>query len=80
MFQAQRAGSHEVLEIDQVGARDNFFDLGGHSLLAGEVQVRIQEELGIDVLLRLLFDAETLSELAEEVERIVTEDAEVAPA
>jgi len=53
----------EVLRVQRVGRRDNFFALGGHSLLAISVMERMQrEELYADV--RSLFAAPNLMELA----------------
>ncbi len=64
----------DVLDLDQIGVHDDFFQLGGHSVLAAQVHLRIQDELDIDLPLRALFDATTLGELAAEVERAVQED------
>lgn len=36
----------EMLKVDRVGVRDNFFDLGGHSLLSMQVIARIERQLG----------------------------------
>ncbi len=53
----------EVLEVDEVGLIDNFFDLGGHSLLAMRAVALIRERIGwrIDPP-RFIF--ETLAQLA----------------
>ena len=59
----------ELLGIDQVGLRDNFFDLGGHSLLATQILARIQARLNVEVSLRALFDNPTLAELAREIDQ-----------
>jgi len=54
----------QVLQVEQVGIHDNFFDIGGTSLLCIQVQKRIRDELGLDVALTDLFEYPTLSELA----------------
>jgi acyl carrier protein len=54
----------EVLSTEQVKVHDNFFDLGGHSLLATQVISRVRSEFKIEVPLRSLFEAPTLSGFA----------------
>lgn len=54
----------QVLELDQVGIHDNFFDIGGHSLLATRTIARLRESLDLDLVLRDLFDNPTIAELA----------------
>jgi amino acid adenylation domain-containing protein len=39
----------EVLKIEQVGTRDNFFDVGGHSLLMVQVRHRLQQTFGREI-------------------------------
>jgi acyl carrier protein len=48
------------LAVDRVGLHDNFFELGGHSLLATELVARVEQELGMRVRLRRLFEDATL--------------------
>ncbi|MER5633095.1 amino acid adenylation domain-containing protein, partial [Streptomyces nitrosporeus] len=58
----------EVLDLDRVGALDDFFDLGGHSLLATRVIARIRAATELAVPLRTLFTHRTVAAFAEAVE------------
>jgi acyl carrier protein len=53
-----------------VTAEDNFFVLGGHSLLVNQVIYRLNTELGIELPIRVLFEAPTLAELADRVREL----------
>jgi amino acid adenylation domain-containing protein len=65
----------ELLGIERVGMRDNFFDLGGHSLLATQLVSRLTQEHGIRLTLQMVFDSATLADLAD---RIVQQELESA--
>jgi acyl carrier protein len=65
----------EVLGVDQVGVHDNFFELGGHSLLATQVISRVRDTFRVELLLRNLFDATTVAQLA-----LVIDEQQAKPA
>ncbi len=54
----------ELLEVKQVAAHDHFFLLGGNSIAATQVVARLRETLGLELNLRLLFEAPTLGAFA----------------
>ena len=55
----------DVLGQPRIGIHDNFFDLGGHSLLATQLVTRMQNVLGADITLRMMFEAPTVARFAE---------------
>jgi acyl carrier protein len=54
-----------LLGVERVGVSDNFFDLGGDSILAAQMMRRAGLALGVELPLRRLLEARTLSALAE---------------
>ncbi|ANZ40541.1 hypothetical protein BBK82_35585 [Lentzea guizhouensis] len=53
----------EVLEIDQVGVLDNFFDVGGYSMLMHVVRDRISQRLNMRPHIVELFEHPTVRAL-----------------
>jgi acyl-coenzyme A synthetase/AMP-(fatty) acid ligase/acyl carrier protein len=62
----------QVLKQSAIGIHDNFFDLGGHSLLATQAISRLREAFKIELPLRSLFEAPTVAQLVEHIEKMLT--------
>ncbi|MFI7605993.1 amino acid adenylation domain-containing protein [Micromonospora sp. NPDC049366] len=74
----------EILQVDKVGALDDFFALGGNSLRGMRAMARIRAEVEVELPMRALFTSPVVADLAAEIEqRIAAEldelsDAELA--
>ncbi|HEX9935769.1 MAG TPA: amino acid adenylation domain-containing protein, partial [Longimicrobium sp.] len=58
----------EVLGLERVGRRDNFFEMGGHSLLAVRVISRVRQTLGVEAAIGDLFVRPVLADFARGLE------------
>jgi acyl carrier protein len=65
----------QVLDVDQVGIHDRFFELGGDSLLASRVLSKVIDVFLIEVPLRSLFETPTVAEMAAVVQRNLAKQA-----
>ncbi len=54
----------DLLDVNQVGREDNFFNLGGNSLMATRMASGIFKLFGFDIDLKILFENPVLHELA----------------
>jgi acyl carrier protein len=61
----------ELLHLDKVSGDDNFFLLGGHSLLGTQLIARIRDAFAVELSLRSLFGAPTVSKLSAQIEAIL---------
>ncbi|MGB2569966.1 non-ribosomal peptide synthetase [Micromonospora citrea] len=74
----------DILQVEKVGAHDDFFALGGNSLRGMRAMARIRAEVDVDLPMRALFSSPVVTDLAAVIEqRIAAEldqlsDTEVA--
>jgi amino acid adenylation domain-containing protein len=68
----------EVLGVQGAGVHDSFFALGGHSLSATRLVARINSTLGARLPMRAPFEAPTIAQLAELLERKEEESSPAA--
>jgi aryl carrier-like protein len=57
----------DVLKVERVGRRDDFFSLGGRSLLALQVIARLRQGLNVELTIRDVFERPTPSLLAAQI-------------
>jgi NAD(P)-dependent dehydrogenase (short-subunit alcohol dehydrogenase family) len=68
----------DVLGVERVGLHDNFFSqLGGNSLLATQLVSRVRSRYGVNLPLKVFFDAPTVSEMSGVVVALRLTGAEV---
>jgi amino acid adenylation domain-containing protein len=58
----------EILDVRPIGIHDNFFDLGGHSLAGASLISRLNRAFGLDLAVRVLFEAPTVAQLTSSIE------------
>ena len=61
----------EVLGVERIGVRDDFFALGGHSLHAAQIVTLLRRKFRVKVPLRSVFDATTVERLAAVMQQIL---------
>jgi hypothetical protein len=64
----------QVLKLEKVSVKDNFFDIGGHSLLLAQVHSRLREIIKTDLPLLKLLEYPTISSLSAYLTRQQRED------
>jgi hypothetical protein len=65
-----------VLKLPAVRRDDNFFTLGGHSLLVTHAILRVRDILKVELPIRSLFEAPTVAEFAETINKRLSEGSQ----
>lgn len=66
----------DLLELEQVGVTENFFEIGGHSLKATRLMTAVQNQLKVSIGLKEIFQFPTIRLLADHI-RHVKESVEI---
>ncbi len=69
----------ELLGVEAIGSRDDFFMLGGTSLVASLLLARLRETFDVEVEMRHIFEYPTLDTLARLIEALFVEMLEALP-
>lgn len=59
-----------ALELERVGATEDFFEIGGNSLIAMRAVSALRSRIGIDLPMSAVFEATTVRSLAERIDRL----------
>ena len=70
----------EALGLERVGIHDDFFELGGHSMLAVQSVDKIRARTAAAVSLQLFFEAPTVAQFAQALDRADAASTSVQPA
>ena len=61
----------EVLGVDAIGIRDDYFELGGDSLLATQLRAKIKEQFAVKISLEAIFNQPVFQQMALLLEELV---------
>jgi phthiocerol/phenolphthiocerol synthesis type-I polyketide synthase E len=68
----------ELLGIESIRPQDNFFEHGGNSLMALQLVAQLRDTFRIDLPLRVVFESQTATGLAERIFELITQEQEMA--
>lgn len=61
----------ELLQVDQIGIHDDFFELGGNSLLLNRLVIQVNQSYQIKMPLKVAFNNTTIAELAVDLTNLI---------
>ena len=69
----------DMLGVEIVGRRDNFFDLGGDSMLATRLVLSARRRWNVEFTVRMLIDSPVLKDLASRIDVLVADCGAAGP-
>ncbi|ASJ53861.1 hypothetical protein BP422_10085 [Brevibacillus formosus] len=66
----------ELLGIEQIGTKQNFFDLGGNSHLIVQLQAKIEEKYPQRIKVIDLFECKTISAMAQHIQKVQSDQGQ----
>ncbi|MDQ1355349.1 MAG: hypothetical protein QG657_5659, partial [Acidobacteriota bacterium] len=69
----------ELLRIERIGIKDDFFELGGDSILVNRCIATIRTELNVEIPMRKFFERPYINALAEEIEKQERQVSSIKP-
>ncbi|MBN3527355.1 non-ribosomal peptide synthetase [Paenibacillus apiarius] len=72
--QALRGMWLSLLDADQVGMDDNFFEIGGHSLLISQMMFQIKKQFQVHIPLMQLMLEPTLRSIARQIDKAIAQE------
>jgi acyl carrier protein len=64
----------EVLAMQRIGIKDNFFDLGGHSIKAAQLISRINKIFSVRINIQNIFKEPTIENIGEQIQFILEQN------
>ena len=61
----------KMLQVAPIGINDRFYDLGGNSIIALNIVNRINQRMGINIDVSLLFYHDTIGELSKQIKQLL---------
>lgn len=66
----------EILDVEQIGVHDDFFEVGGNSLMVIQILSRVRDTFQVELPLHRLFEIQTIEDLAIMIEEKLIEEIE----
>jgi acyl carrier protein len=70
----------QILNLDEVGVDDNFFEFGGHSLSAMKLVSKVTERCNVRLTVASVFRVPTVRQMAQQIDEVKSREAQLSDA